>query len=387
MAEAVADESTKQYPLPEVGDLRFSYEKTKNKDSLAKLLAIIKEEKMTVYYKSFCEAFPEVKLDSALLAQMEKENATELEGIEVKIKDAQENAGDIEVKNATLLKADFYNRIGDKTKALEIYDQALEKTVGVGGKMDNVLTKIRMGLVYGDVNLAKHQIEYAKTELKSGGDWERKNKLQVYEGIYKMVTRDFKTAAGKFLDSLATFTATEIVGFNDYIFYAALCSMVAMTRTDIKNRVTESPEILAAIHEKPHMKEFLFAYYYCDYKTYMKEFVGVIDLIRGNRYLEPHVNYLTKQLRINAYRQFITSYKSVTLQSMAEQFGVSPQFLDEEIYGLISTGKLACQIDKISNIIETSQGEDPKSSAFEKIVKEGDLLLSKMQKIASMVDR
>jgi len=33
-------------------------------------------------------------------------------------------------------------------------------------------------------------------------------------------------------------------------------------------------------------------------------------------------------MRLNVYEQFITSYKSVTLKSMAQTFGVSPEFID-----------------------------------------------------------
>ena len=51
--------------------------------------------------------------------------------------------------------------------------------------------------------------------------------------------------------------------------------------------------------------------------------------------------------------QFLDSYKSVTLQSMATAFGVSIDFLDEEIADFIVAGRLAAKIDRISGIIET----------------------------------
>ena len=39
-----------------------------------------------------------------------------------------------------------------------------------------------------------------------GGDWERKNRLKVYEALFALATRDFQCAAELFLDSIATFT-------------------------------------------------------------------------------------------------------------------------------------------------------------------------------------
>lgn len=66
--------------------------------------------------------------------------------------------------------------------------------------------------------------------VEEGGDWEKKNKLKVYEGIYKMMVRDFKGASDLFLDSVATFTCTELLEYKDFIFYTVICSMMTQNR-------------------------------------------------------------------------------------------------------------------------------------------------------------
>lgn len=165
-------------------------------------------------------------------------------------------------------------------------------------------------------------------------------------------------------------------------------AMVGLTRAEIKKKVIGSPEILSAIHETPHMKEFLFAYFNCEYATFMREFVHVIDLMKSNRYLAPHAVKLTRILRLNVYNQFITSYKSVTIKSMAQSFGVSPEFIDEEIYGFISSGKMQCKIDKVNGVIETTfENQDTKSKQYMDIIKDGDNLLNKIQKLGAAIDR
>merc|ERR1712137_537825 len=127
--------------------------------------------------------------------------------IEDKIKDAKENLGDTEIRDALVVKAEFFNRIGDKDNAIEAFQVAYEKTVGVGGKLDNILTVIRIAFFFDDIELAKKQIDRAKVELGKGGDWERRNKLKVYEGVYLMITRQWKDAATLFLNVMPTFTA------------------------------------------------------------------------------------------------------------------------------------------------------------------------------------
>merc|ERR1719378_1713742 len=116
----------------------------------------------------------------------------------------------MEVRDALISKAEFFNRIGDKDAAIQAYQDAFEKTVGVGGKLDNILTIIRIAFFFDDKELGKKEIDRAKLELAKGGDWERRNKLKVYEGIYLMMTREWKSAAGLFLNVMPTFTATEL---------------------------------------------------------------------------------------------------------------------------------------------------------------------------------
>lgn len=53
--------------------------------------------------------------------------------------------------------------------------------------------------------------------------------------------------------------------------------------------------------------------------------------------------------------QFLESYKSVTLESMANAFGVSPDFMDKELSDFIVAGRLTAKIDKVAGIIETNR--------------------------------
>ncbi len=45
--------------------------------------------------------------------------------------------------------------------------------------------------------------------------------------------------------------------------------------------------------------------------------------------------------------QFLEAYKSVTLESMAHAFGVSPAFMDAELAEFIVAGRVSAKIDKV----------------------------------------
>ena len=76
---------------------------------------------------------------------------------------------------------------------------------------------------------------------------------------------------------------------------------------------------------------------------------------------------------------------SVMLSSMAAAFNITPSFLDSELSRFIAAGRLNAKIDKVGDIIETSRS-DKKSAQFQEVVKRGDLLLNRIQKLVRVID-
>ena len=73
------------------------------------------------------------------------------------------------------------------------------------------------------------------------------------------------------------------------------------------------------------------------------------------------------------------------LSSMASSFGVSSTFLDTELSRFIASGRLTAKIDKVGDMIETSRS-DKKNGQYQDIVKKGDLLLNRIQKLVRAID-
>jgi len=302
-----------------------------------------------------------------------------------KIKDAEENLGDVEVRDAIFEKAAFYQKIKDNENAVKFYELALKKSVGVSKKLEVQFSLLHMYLELRDLNKIKEAIDKCKHFLEEGGDWERKNKLKVYEGLYDVMIRNFKDAAYLFLDSIPTFNSPEVVTFNELVFYTVLTSMVSLDRAEIRKKVIHSPDILSVIKELPELKVFLDSFYKCDYRNFMTTFLSIIDKIEADQYLKPHKKYFVREMRLVVYSQFLESYKTVTLDNMALAFGVSSEFIDKELSAFISSRKLNCKIDKISGLIE-SQRIDKRNNLYQNALKKGDYLLNKLQKLSRVVD-
>eukprot|EP01006_Ploeotia_vitrea_P037949 TRINITY_DN66190_c6_g1_i1.p1 TRINITY_DN66190_c6_g1~~TRINITY_DN66190_c6_g1_i1.p1 ORF type:complete len:416 (-),score=240.44 TRINITY_DN66190_c6_g1_i1:267-1514(-) len=354
----------------------------------AELMSLVKQHDMTLLYRQLCSSEAEHLrgwvLDEAVAREMATRNEKELAELDAKVEDAKENHGDIEVKNATLARADFFARIGDKERAIKAYEETLEITVGGGGRIDVVFALIRLGLAQFDMDLVRANVERAKQFVAKGGDWERRNLLKVYEASYLMLIRDFEAAAKLLLDCVATFTCYELFDYNRFAFYTVLLGVLTLDRPTVRDKIVLSPDILAVIREVPHLHPLLTSLHDCKYQQFLQSLADISEDIKTDRFLSTHFGFYVREVRIVAYRQFLQSYLSVTLQSMADQFGVPTDFLDAELSRFIAAGRLNCKIDKVNGVVQTVRA-DRRNSQYQDVIKSGDHLLSRIQKLTKTV--
>lgn len=125
--------------------------------------------------------------------------------------------------------------------------------------------------------------------------------------------------------------------------------------------------------------------YDCDYKAYLNAIVEVQPILVADRFLQPHAGYIMRELHVLGYKQFLDSYKSVTLESMAASFGVSVEYLDLQVSRFIAAGRLTAKIDKFGGVVETNR-PDLKNAQYREMIQKGDHLLNRIQKLSRVVD-
>ncbi len=287
-----------------------------------------------------------------------------------------------------------------------MYRQTLEQTVGLGSKLDIALTNIRIGIFYDDMELVKRSIERAKSMIEEGGDWDRRNRLKVYEAYYLLRIRQFLPAANLFLDTLSTFTSEELIDYKTFIFYTIITTIVSLDRVTLHKRILDSPEIKSVIHELGALGTLITSYYNGEYGTFFKSMAQVLDdHIALDIAVHYHARYWAREMRVRAYAQFLESYKTVNLSSMAGLFAVTGEFLDKyvplsrdiyskysnansdcrELSRFIAAGRLNCKIDKVGGVIETNR-PDTKNAQYQSVIKQGDNLLNRIQKLSRVIN-
>jgi 26S proteasome regulatory subunit N7 len=117
---------------------------------------------------------------------IEKDSTEILKEFDQKIADAEENAGDIEVRDALIDKAEYLEKINQVDQAIEVYKKALEKAISIGKRMEILFFVMRIYFEKKDLEAVKTNLDKCKAYQEEGGDWERKNKLKAsYLSIHR----------------------------------------------------------------------------------------------------------------------------------------------------------------------------------------------------------
>jgi len=228
--------------------------------------------------------------------------------------------------------------------------------------------------------------------IEKGGDWDRRNRLKVYEGIYLLSKRQFKEACKMLIDGLATFTCTELMEYKKFVWYVVLTASLILDRPALKSSIINAPEILGfnrsnieCIHEIPHLSEYVNSLYNCKYDVFFNCLAEIEQSCKIDFYLSLHYRYYVREMRIKVYSQVLESYKTVGIQSLATCFGVSKDWIDNDLARFISAGRLNAVIDRVKGVVVTNR-PDCKNAQYQAAIKEGDFLLNSIQKLSRVIN-
>ncbi|KAG6915135.1 hypothetical protein DXG01_013099 [Tephrocybe rancida] len=385
-------------------------------DARTQLVAGITADQMAPYYALIPPSI--LPPDPTLLSTLKKANEEELTKLDERLAEAEKIEGESEIGDALRGRANYFTRVGDKEKAVAAQTLALAKTPGLGARIDIVLTLARIGFFFGDNDLIRENLNKAESLIDEGGDWDRRNRLKVYRGLHSASLRQFSVAAPLLSDALSTFTATELMTYNEFVGMMVVCNALVLGRVGLRKKVINAPEVNQVLPELPVLGELIKSLYDCHYDKFFvalgTSFPPVVPsspcipfispfassapkadppllaatleqtLLLPSRVLAPHARFYVREMRIRAYSQLLESYRSLTLQSLSEAFGVSVEFVDAELSRFIALGRLHCAIDKVHGIAETTR-PSLKHAQYQAVVKQGDVLLNEVQRLSKVL--
>ena len=139
-------------------------------------------------------------------------------------------------------------------EAIEKFKETISKTQSFNTKVDSLFEICHIGLLEKDLDILKEYLQKIKDLIREGGDWEKKNRLKVYEGLYLIFIRNFKNAGKNFLEALMTFTSYELFDFKTFVFYTAVINIISVDRKALKEKIIDNSDVLSCINDIPHLQ-------------------------------------------------------------------------------------------------------------------------------------
>lgn len=391
-----AEPAVRKVPNYEIAERAFLLKQPKvegDKTEVAQsILQIIKDEEMAPYYKFLCEEYlpsGSLKFDEGLHRELAGKNEEKVKSLKEKLAKVEENdEGELEQAQCWIELGEYYAQIGDRANAVDTLEKALGKAISTGAKIDIMFTITRLGFFFNDQFNVKEKLDQINVMIEKGGDWERRNRFKTYKGIHCLATRDFKEAAKLLVDSLATFTSVELTSYENIATYASVAGLFTLERTELKSKVIDSPELLSLMNTTPALQSIsslTISLYTSDYSSFFPYLLETHqNVLLPCKYLNAHSDFFVREMRRKVYAQLLDSYKTLSLNSMAGAFGVSVDFLDNDLGKFIPNKQLNCVIDRVNGIVETNR-PDNKNAQYHLLVKQGDGLLTKLQKYGAAV--
>lgn len=410
--DVTVEPQLRMVPNYDVSDKTFLLTHSNSQEEIEKaknfILEQIEKDEMAPYYKYLTTKYlPEqaqqhnngsnngnseqiIAYDATVYEKLEAKNNENITSLKEKLDLLKTNdEGPLEIANAWIELGQYYVQIGDFENAEKVLlGSALSSAISIGFKIDIYFMMLRLAFFYNDFAYIKEKLDTVNSLIEKGGDWERRNRFKTYLGIYSLAIRDFKKAAELLVDSLATFTSIELTSYENIAMYASVAGLFALERTDLKLKIIDSPELLSLMTSTPALQSIsslTIALYTSDYASFFPFLLESYDkVLIPCKYLNKHADYFVREMRRKVYAQLLDSYKTLSLKSMAHSFGVSVEFLDNDLGKFIPNKQLNCVIDRVNGIVETKR-PDNKNGQYHQLIRQGDGLLTKLQKYGAAV--
>jgi len=429
MASITAEQQAEHLRIPDLRIAQVFFEITNGQDTeenKQKLIDAIDKNKMSVWYEYLVEKghLPE---NRQKLKDLQTSVAEQIKKFDEKIETAEKEEGDSEVRDAMMDKAEFYVKIGDRVNAIKEFRLIRRKChTTIGFRLDLIFHQLRLALFYSDnfkeeiPPLEENEVEdkesknddskkkkdggekikekimtnphdfaqnlaEAKRLVEEGGDWDRRNRLKVYEAIHYVQVREFQKAAELFLGAVPTFTSYELMSYEDLVSYTIITSLVSIPRKQIRKDLIEGSDIQQQLYTLPEIRQYLTSFYNCQYDQFFISLSQLETALKNNRYFSRHTQFYIREMRLAGYKQLLASYSSLSITYMANSFGVTEEFIDSELSRFIASGRLSAKIDHVAGIVVTNR-PDLKNQQYRKVIKQGDHLLNRVQKLSRVIN-
>ncbi|OIR57917.1 MAG: 26S proteasome regulatory subunit N7, RPN7/PSMD6 [Amphiamblys sp. WSBS2006] len=215
--------------------------------------------------------------------------------------------------------------------------------------------------------------------IEDAKDWETRNRLKAYLGVYSMHRAEFKQAASLLRETLSVFASEEFMPHSRIARYIVLTGCIALSRKELE-RLCGEPEIIETAGENKELLSVAKALYTCNYK---EAFPCLLDLhdavLQTDWVICDHRKQILRELRIKIYAQALEAYDNIPFSTLSEMLGLSEEFLEKEICLFATHGHISYTINRKERCF--ARKEDCSS------LREYEGLVAAAEKLAGQIER
>lgn len=358
--------------------LQCSDEFVKNKQVLFnKMMEIIKEFNMAKYYE-YAMKLLKKQPDAALLKTMKENSEKKIKDIDEKVDKEKDYMGEADLLLSKLDKLREYLISCDIDSFLELSNNIGKNQVTIRQKIEVIIEKLWILLMYNRYDEYSKLLDENRVLISDNGDWDQRNRLKIYEALFYLIDSKPMKAAPLLIDCLPVFTSYDVLDYDKYVFYTIICGLLSLERREFYKDIVTCPDVLCSTSQHELSNKLMRSFYDCKYDEFMRLLLDLYTEFKIDPILSTHTNYIIKELRIKAYNQYLLSYQSCTLKSMADAFGISVPFLDKELARFIASNRIVAKIDMVDKIVKSCR-PDNKNMEYVQLLQQSDAVLARIQ--------
>jgi len=339
---------------------------------------LIVENNIIFYFKHF---FSQNANYTEIEEQMKKNIEEKYAEFLTKIDTAEEAGSDQDILDIKIQRVKYCCQILENFDILdEFFQEILKLTSSNTVRIDLYFALSKYSISRKDLTQFNTYIEQLDKIVENDGDWDHRNRYNVYKTIFYLLSGNNFTAANPLLlNSIQTFSSTDIIPVDDAMLLAVYIGIIRCKRKELNEKIIESPEIIQSLLLPRFnlQSQFLNYFYSCQYSKFYSLLPQIYNQLLRSPYLSQSASLYLKEARLVSYKQYLSSFQLVKIDAFAASFGVSNQFIEQDVSNLISAGRLDAKIDLVQNVIKVVHSTN-KMSQFVDVVNQADGIVSKI---------
>lgn len=398
MGEKVDDNKTPAYMFLPFIKHQLSLSKFQDDVNLKnKFIEIIKQNNMSSYYEKSCNDL-NWNFDKELNDSLKNDNLK----MWISLKSSDTNWNESETIENLQDELELSLKTGETNKVIEIANKIIKNPLYIETAwLDAGFNLFRVGFIEMNMLLMKQSIRILKKLIESdylnkNTNFYYKNKLKAYEGVCRISRGNFDKSANLLLDCLSTFESYELIEYKKIIEYMTIAGTMSWSRTEIKKNMIDNGQFMESLHlEDPSLVNFFTSFYNCQYDLFFNSLNLIVQRIQNDPLLAPHCKFYIKEIKIRSYSQLLKAYSSLTFKKISDEFLIPVDVVEYEISKFIKKKKINCQIDGVLQcVINSCTGVDSsmsssvchRSKLYKDIIKNGDILMNRLQILSTIID-